>query len=191
MPCIYAPWLQIFCRHSLHRYCFHFHRVTFRDRPCEINVFSVSHQNACFFFPLPPHCLLHLPSPLLVSLTRLCPSSEGEKSRRFIEALVRGGSQEETSLASVVPTHPRPLGGRPRCRGHRPRPPPPPPSPPRPLRFLPDGIAGASRLLPHRERHGWGHRTGASAQEVRFPGHQFSQVAPSNARRQCSDGPPA
>lgn len=144
-----------------------------------------------FFFLLSPFCLLHLPSPLLVSFPRLCPSSEGEKSRGFIEALVWSGSQEETSLASVVPAHPRPLGGWPRCRGHRPCPPPPPPSPPCSLRFLPDGVAGASRLLPHRERYGGGHRTGASAQEVRFPGHQFSQVAPSNTRRQCSDGPPA
>lgn len=86
-----------------------------------------------------------------LSLHSLCPSSEGEESRRFIKAIVRGGGQEETSLASLLPAHPRPLTGWPRRRGHRPCPPSSPPSPPRPLRFLSDGIAGAGRLLSDRE----------------------------------------
>lgn len=50
MPCVYAPWLQIFRRHSLHRYCFHFHHVTFRDRPCEINVFLCISPECLFSF---------------------------------------------------------------------------------------------------------------------------------------------
>lgn len=138
----------------------------------------------CCLFPLWVSVLTPFIS--LIPFPSLCPSSEGEESGRFIKAAVGGGSQEKTSLTSLLPAHPRPLAGRP----HRSRPPPAPPSPPRPLRFLSDGITGASRLLSDRERYG-GHRAGASAQEVWLPGYQFPQVAPGNTCRQRSDGPPA
>lgn len=123
---------------------------------------------------------------LLVScpLPSLSPSLEGEESRRLIKALVGGGSQEETSLTSLLPAHPRPLIGRP-C------PPSPPPSPPRPLRFLSDGLTGPSRLLSNREWYGGGHGDGASAQEVWFAGHKLPQVSPGTTCRQRFDGPSA
>lgn len=125
----------------------------------------------------------------LLSCSSIPPSSEGEESRGFIKALIRGSGQEETSLASLLPAHPQPLIGRPRCHGHRPHTPSSPPSPPRSLRFLPNGITGASRVLSNWERHGGGHRVGAAAQEVRLPGHQLPHVAPGNSHWQPSDGP--
>ncbi|XP_035812308.2 E3 ubiquitin-protein ligase SH3RF3 isoform X4 [Amphiprion ocellaris] len=126
-----------------------------------------------------------------VNQARTSMQLEGEESRRSVKAPVGGRSQEETSLAPVLPANPRPLIGWPRRRGHRPRPPSSPPSPPRPLRFLSNGVAGTSRILSNRERDGGGNGPGASAQEVRLPGHQLPHVAPGNTRWQCSDGPQA
>lgn len=183
--CICALWWQIFCRHILYTDTIFITKIDLMNAiflcisPASLFVCCLVLSSLCLH-PL----LFHLPHPL----PSLRPSLEGEESRRFIKAPVRGGSQEKTSLTSLFPAHPRPLISRPRRWGHRPCPPSPPPSP---LRFLSDGITGASRLLSNRERYGRGHRTGASAQEVRLPGHQFSQVAPSNAHWQCSDGSPA
>lgn len=119
-------------------------------------------------------CLPLIPS-ILCSLSHLFPSFypslEGEESGRFIKASVWGSGQEKASLPAFVPSHPRSLASRPGRRGNRSRPASAPPSPSRPLRFLPHGVAGASRLLSHRERHVRGHRAGAFAQEVGFSGH--------------------
>lgn len=120
-----------------------------------------------------------------------CPSLEGEESRRFIKAPVWGSGQEKASLPSFVPSHPQSLAGQPGRRGNRPCPASTPPPSPRPLRFLPHGVTGASRFLPHRERHVRGHRAGAFAQEVRLSGHQFPQVSPGNPGWQRTDGSPA
>lgn len=139
-------------------------------------------------------CLPLIPS-ILCSLSHLFPSFypslEGEESRRFIKASVWGSGQEKASLPAFVPSHPRSLASRPGRRGNRSRPASAPPSPSRPLRFLPHGVAGASRLLSHRERHVRGHRAGAFAQEIGFSGHQFPQVSPGNTDWQRVDGPPA
>lgn len=119
-------------------------------------------------------CLPPIPS-ILCSLSHLFPSFfpslEGEESRRFIKASVWGSGQEKASLPAFVPSHPRSLASRPGRRGNRSRPASAPPSSSRPLRFLPHGVAGASRLLSRRERHVRGHRAGAFAQEVGFSGH--------------------
>lgn len=121
----------------------------------------------------------------------ILPASKGEKSCRFAEAVVGGRSQKETSLSPLLTTHPRPLAGWPRRRTHRPNPPSSLSSPPRSLRLLSNGVAGPSRLLSNRERHVGGDRAGASAQEVRIPGHKLPNVAPGYTSRQCSSGPPA
>lgn len=117
---------------------------------------------------------LLIPS-FLCSLSHLFPSFypslEGEESGRFIKASVWGSGQEKASLPAFVPSHPRSFASRPGRRGNRSRPASAPPSPSRPLRFLPHGVAGASRLLSHREWHVGGHRAGAFAQEVGISGH--------------------
>lgn len=138
--------------------------------------------------PVSLFCSLHL----LLFTSSHSPSLEGEESGGPIEAPVWGGGQEKAPLPAFVPSHARALASRPGRRGNRSRPASaPPPSPPRPLRFLPHGLAGASRFLSHRERHVGGHRAGAFAQKVRFSGHQLPQVSPGNPGRQRAHGPPA
>lgn len=149
---------------------------------------DLTHLCPCFScFPLIPSILCSL-SHLFPSFY---PSLEGEESGRFIKASVWGSGQEKASLPAFVPSHPRSLASRTGCRGNRSHPASAPPSPSRPFRFLPHGVTGASRFLPHWERHAGGHRAGAFAQEVRFSGHQFPQVSPGNTAWQRTDGSPA
>lgn len=106
MPCIYAPWLQIFCRHSLRRYCFHFHRVTFRDRPCEIYVFLCISPECLFFFLLPPHCLLHLPCPLLAPSLGAVHHQKERKAAGLLKLLSGAAAKKKPrSPPSSPPTH--------------------------------------------------------------------------------------
>lgn len=181
---------KMYCGRTFYTHtCFNNHLALF-PRQATWNLYFYSRNmtltNSQFICCLVPPSLC---ASILSSL--ISPFSEGEESSGFVKASVRSCSQEETSLAPVVPTHPRPLNACPRCRGHWPHSPSSLPSPSRPLRFLSNGVTGASWFLSNWERDGGSDGTGASAQEVRFTGHQLPHVAPSNTRWQPSDGPPS